>query len=52
MEATGVYWKPIWHVLEADCVLVLANAQHIRNVPGGTTTSVTLRGLRICSRTG
>jgi transposase len=37
MEATGVYWKPIWHVLEADCTLVLANAQHIRNVPGRKT---------------
>ena len=35
MEATGVYWKPVWHVLESDEVtLVLANAQHIRNVPG------------------
>jgi len=37
MEATGVYWKPIWHVLEADFTLVLANAQHIRNVPGRKT---------------
>ncbi|HEY7187059.1 MAG TPA: IS110 family transposase [Vicinamibacterales bacterium] len=34
MEATGVYWKPVWHVLEAHCTLVLANAMHIRNVPG------------------
>ncbi len=34
MEATGVYWKPVWHVLEAHCTLVLANALHIRNVPG------------------
>ena len=36
MEATGVYWKPVWHVLEdeASFTLVLANAQHIRNVPG------------------
>lgn len=34
MEATGVYWKPVWHVLEADFELVLANAGHIRNVPG------------------
>jgi transposase len=37
MEATGVYWKPIWHVLEADFTLVLANAQHIHNVPGRKT---------------
>jgi transposase len=34
MEATGVYWKPVWHVLEAEFTLVLANAMHIRNVPG------------------
>jgi len=31
MEATGVYWKPVWHVLEEHVTLVLAN----RNVPGG-----------------
>lgn len=37
MEATGVYWKPVWHVLEADFTLVLANAQHIHNVPGRKT---------------
>src|SRR5512137_1318539 len=37
MEATGVYWKPIWHVLEGQFELVLANAQHIRNVPGRKT---------------
>ena len=34
MEATGVYWKPVWHVLCHDFKLVLANAAHIRNVPG------------------
>lgn len=34
MEATGVYWKPIWHVLEESFDLVLANAQHVKNVPG------------------
>lgn len=34
MEATGVYWKPVWHVLEVGFTLVLANAMHIRNVPG------------------
>jgi transposase len=34
MEATGVYWKPVWHLLEEHFELVLANAQHIRNVPG------------------
>jgi len=34
MESTGVYWKPVWHVLEGQCELVLANAMHIRNMPG------------------
>jgi transposase len=34
MEATGVYWKPVWHLLEEHFELVLANAQHIKNVPG------------------
>jgi transposase len=37
MEATGVYWKPVWHVLEGEFELVLANAAHIRNVPGRKT---------------
>lgn len=37
MEATGVYWKPVWHILEPDFELVLANAQHVRNVPGRKT---------------
>lgn len=37
MEATGVYWKPVWHVLEESFALVLANATHIRNVPGRKT---------------
>ena len=37
MEATGVYWKPVWHLLEGHFALVLANAQHIRNVPGRKT---------------
>ncbi len=37
MESTGVYWKPVWHVLEASIDLVLANAMHIRNLPGRKT---------------
>jgi transposase len=37
MEATGVYWKPVWHVLEDTLELVLANAMHIKNVPGRKT---------------
>jgi len=37
MEATGVYWKPVWHVLEGSFEQVLANAMHIKNVPGRKT---------------
>jgi transposase len=34
MESSGVYWKPVWHVLDGHFALVLANAMHIRNIPG------------------
>lgn len=34
MEATGVYWKPVWHVLDGHFELVLGNAHEIKNVPG------------------
>lgn len=37
MESTGVYWKPVWHILEESFELVLANAQHVRNLPGRKT---------------
>src|SRR5262245_40408399 len=37
MEATGVYWKPVWHILEGHFVLILANAAHVKNVPGRKT---------------
>jgi len=34
MESTGAYWKPVWNVLEADIALLLANAKHVRAIPG------------------
>ena len=34
MESTGVYWKPVWHILEGQFALTLANAMHVRNIPG------------------
>jgi transposase len=37
MESTGVYWKPIWNVLEEELKLLLVNAQHIKAVPGRKT---------------
>jgi transposase len=37
MESTGVYWKPIWHLLEDRFELMLVNARHIKQVPGRKT---------------
>lgn len=37
MESTGVYWKPVYNVLEADFEVILVNARHIKNVPGHKT---------------
>lgn len=37
MESTGVYWKPIWNILEGQFELCLVNAQHVKNVPGRKT---------------
>jgi transposase len=37
MEATGVYWKPVYYALEDDFELLLVNARHVKNVPGRKT---------------
>jgi transposase len=37
MESTGVYWKPIWNLLEDRFTVWLVNARHIKNVPGRKT---------------
>jgi transposase len=37
MESTGVYWKPIWNLLEDQFELLLVNARHVRVVPGRKT---------------
>jgi transposase len=37
MESTGVYWRPIWNVLEEELALMLVNAQHMKAVPGRKT---------------
>ncbi len=37
MESTGVYWKPIWNLLEGSFTLLLVNARHMRAVPGRKT---------------
>jgi transposase len=37
MESTGVYWKPVFNILESDFEVILVNAKHIKNVPGRKT---------------
>jgi len=37
MESTGVYWKPVYNLLEADFTVLLVNAAHIKAVPGRKT---------------
>ena len=55
MEATGVYWKPVWNILsDGNFELLVANAAHIKNVPGrkhalGHLTRGTDEG-RACAR--
>ena len=37
MEGTGVYWQPIWNLLEDRFTLLLVNARHVKAVPGRKT---------------
>jgi transposase len=37
MESTGVFWKPIWNLLEDRFTIVLVNARHVKQVPGRKT---------------
>ncbi|WP_232101853.1 IS110 family transposase [Paenibacillus sp. URB8-2] len=37
IESTGVYWKPVWNILEGALTLILANAKRIKHVPGRKT---------------
>lgn len=37
MESTGVYWKPVFNLLEGSVTVILVNAEHIRQVPGRKT---------------
>ena len=52
MESTGVYWKPIWNVLDGHFSLLLANPYHMRNIPGRKTDCSDARmdycGLALC----
>ena len=37
LESTGVYWKPVWNILEGQVELLLVNARHLKTVPGRKT---------------
>ena len=37
LESTGVYWRPIFNLLEDQCTVILANAAHVKAVPGRKT---------------
>ena len=37
MESTGVYWKPVYNILEGQFELLVVNAQHLKAVPGRKT---------------
>src|SRR5262245_32740432 len=45
MEATGVYWKPVWAVLEDDFELILANPREVRHLPGRKSDLIDARWL-------
>ena len=46
LESTGVYWKPLYNLLEGAFDLLLVNAQHIKAVPGRKTDPSCLRASR------
>ena len=52
MEATGVYWKPVYYALEDDFELLLVNAAHVKNVPGRKTDTKDAQWLANCSSAG
>ena len=37
MESTGIYWKPVYNILEDDFEILLVNAKHVKNIPGHKT---------------
>src|SRR5215217_8326561 len=50
MEATGVYWRPVWAVLEDRFALMLVNARHVKQVPGRKTDVKDASGCVSCWR--
>lgn len=52
MESTGVYWKPVFNVLEDTYEVMVVNAKHIRFVPGRKTMSKMPSGSPNCCSMG
>ena len=52
MESTGEYWRPVYNLLEGQFALLLANPQHVRQVPGRKTDVGMPSGWRSCCATG
>lgn len=52
MESTGVYWKPVFNILEGDFDVILANPYHIKNVPGRKTDVKDSQWLAMLLRNG
>jgi transposase len=52
LESTGIYWKPVFNILEEDFDVILANARHVKNVPGLKTDKRDARWLAKLLRYG
>src|SRR5262249_53875270 len=52
MESTGVFWKPIFNILEGRFQVLLVNARHLKQVPGARATFATASGLHNCCNVG
>lgn len=52
MESTGVYWKPVYNILEDECNVVVVNAQHLKRVPGRKTDVSDAQWIAECFQVG
>jgi transposase len=52
MESTGIYWVPVWNVLESSFKLVLVNAQHLKKVPGRKDDVIDAEWIAQCQQCG
>lgn len=52
MESTGVYWKPVWNILEEGFKLILVNAKHLKQVPGRKTDVTDSEWIAKCMQLG